>query len=399
MSTKMFRDFFVMESAGGILLVLAAVIAVVISNSSLNDYYHTVLSTQIIIKIGDFYIDKDFHHWINDGLMAIFFLLVSLEIKREVLDGQLSSRSQISLPVIAALGGLIIPAILYALLNWNNSTNMQGWAIPTATDIAFALGVITLLGKRIPEILKLTLVAIAIIDDLAAIVIIAIFYTEELAITPLVFAGIAILILAIMNRTRIPRLSPFLIVGCILWVCILKSGLHATLAGVIIAFFIPSKTKNPQGHYEINERAPMYVLEHKLHIWVSFLILPIFALANAGVSFEGLSFDLLKNPIALGIALGLFFGKQIGIMSFTFIGTMLKICSLPNNINWKQYYGLALITGIGFTMSLFIGGLSFEDETLQSIVKLGVISGSIMSGVLGYIVLKVTNPINPKLTK
>ena len=383
-----------MEPAGGILLVLSAIAATIIANSILNVPYHDLLSTQILLKIGDLYIDKDIHHLINDGLMAIFFLLVTLEIKKEMLVGELSSRSKISLPIIAAIGGILVPALIYSSLNWGDETNMKGWAIPTATDIAFALGVIILLGNRIPGILKLTLVAIAIIDDLAAIVIIAIFYTEELNILPISIAAVAVILLVLMNRKQVHKLSPFMIVGFILWICILKSGIHATLSGVLLAFFIPYKVIGKNVHNEVIEHSPMHKLEGNLLPWVTFLILPIFALANAGVSFEGLSFELITDPITLGIALGLFFGKQIGVMAFTFIGSTLKLCSLPDNINWKQYYGLSLMTGIGFTMSLFIGGLSFTDDSLQAVVRLGVISGSILSGVAGYVVLRSVSNIN-----
>ncbi len=394
MTLKMFRKFFLMESAGGILLVAAAIAATVIANSALNNHYHDLLSTQILIKLDDFYIDKDLHHWINDGLMAIFFLFVTLEIKREMLVGQLSSKSKISLPVIAALGGIVVPALIYSLLNWGDDINMKGWAIPTATDIAFALGVIILLGNRIPEILKLTLVAIAIIDDLAAIVIIAFFYTDELSILPIVIALISMIILFILNKKHVHKLSPYMIIGFILWIFVLKSGIHATLAGVVLALFIPYKVTAKSNTNELIEHTPLKNLEHNLHSWVAFLILPIFALANAGISFEGLSLDLITNPLTLGIAFGLFFGKQIGVMAFTYIGSVTKLCSLPDSINWKQYYGLALMTGIGFTMSLFIGGLSFTDDSLQPVVRLGVISGSILSGVAGYLVLRLASPEN-----
>jgi NhaA family Na+:H+ antiporter len=385
MPVKMLREFFLLESAGGILLVIAAGVAIFISNSSLEHYYHDTLNAPVIIQIGNFSIDKHLHHWINDGLMAIFFLLVSLEIKREVLDGQLSNRAQISLPVIAALGGLLFPALIYLTLNWGNSTTMQGWAIPAATDIAFALGVLTLLGSRVPESLKLTLVSIAIIDDLAAIVIIAIFYTETLSIYPLGGAFLCILALFALNKRKISELSPYMVVGTLLWVCVLKSGLHATLAGVIVAMFTPQKSNDE------TEPAPLYRLEHGLHLWVAFLILPLFALANAGVSLKGLSADFFTEPLTLGVAVGLLFGKQIGVMLFTYIGVVFKLCSLPTEIRWSQYYGLALLAGIGFTMSLFIGELAFDDDKLQTLVRLGVITGSLASGILGYSTLRITS--------
>ena len=318
--------------------------------------------------------------------MAIFFLLVSLEIKREVLDGQLSNRAQISLPAIAALGGLLFPALIYLTLNWGNSTTMQGWAIPAATDIAFALGVLTLLGSRAPESLKLTLVSIAIIDDLAAIVIIAIFYTDTLSVYPLGGAFLCILALFALNKRKISELSPYMVVGTLLWVCVLKSGLHATLAGVIVAMFTPQKSNNEA------EPAPLYRLEHGLHLWVAFLILPLFALANAGVSLKGLSIDFFMEPLTLGVGVGLLFGKQIGVMLFTYVGVASKLCSLPAGIRWSQFYGLALLAGIGFTMSLFIGELAFDDDNLQTLVRLGVITGSLASGILGYFTLRITSP-------
>jgi len=386
MPVKMLREFFLLESAGGILLVITAGVAIFISNSPLEHYYHDTLNAPVIIQIGNFSIDKHLHHWINDGLMAIFFLLVSLEIKREVLDGQLSSRAQISLPAIAALGGLLFPAFIYLTLNWGNSTTMQGWAIPAATDIAFALGVLTLLGSRVPDSLKLTLVSIAIIDDLAAIVIIAIFYTETLSIYPLGAAFLCILLLFALNKRKISELSPYMVVGTLLWVCVLKSGLHATLAGVIVAIFTPHKSNDK------TEPAPLYRLEHGLHLWVAFLILPLFALANAGVSLKGLSTGFFTEPLTLGVGVGLLFGKQIGVMLFTYIGVAFKLCSLPAEIRWSQYYGLALLAGIGFTMSLFIGELAFEDDKLQTLVRLGVISASLGSGILGYFTLRITSP-------
>ena len=441
MPVRMLREFFLLESAGGILLVIAAVIAILIFNSPLENYYHDILHAPVLIQLGNFSIDKDFHHWINDGLMAIFFLLVSLEIKREVLDGQLSSRAQISLPMIAALGGLIVPSLIYISLNWGNSTALQGWAIPAATDIAFALGVLTLLGSRVPESLKLTLVSIAIIDDLAAILIIAVFYTESLSMMPLLGALLCIVVLFALNKKKISELSPYMVVGTLLWVCVLKSGLHATLAGVIVAMFIPAKGKGDpvvkerisesvtlietgdntgvfrgsiddrlyvelvdadlnSSATEVNtgevnittrtEQDPLYRLEHGLHIWVAFLILPLFALANAGVSLKGLNLDFFVEPVTLGVALGLLLGKPIGVMLFTYIGITLKFCSLPTNVEWKQYFGLALLAGIGFTMSLFIGGLAFDDEGFQTLVRLGVITASLASGVLGYFTLRIS---------
>ncbi len=385
MSITMLREFFRLGSAGGVVLVLAAIAAIILNNSPLQGTYHDILSASIVVQIGSFSIDKDFHHWINDGMMAIFFLLVSLEIKREAVDGQLSTKRQIALPAIAAFGGLALPSLIYTFMNIGDATAMRGWAIPAATDIAFALGVITLLGNRVPDSLKITLVSIAIIDDLAAIVIIAVFYTDSLSLTPLFLSVVLISILFLMNRRKITALSPYMAIGLILWVCVLKSGLHATLAGVVVALFIPSRSNATQ------EKSPLYKLEHSLHMWVSFMILPIFALANAGVSLKGLSVEMFTEPIVLGIALGLFFGKQIGVFAITYVSVVLRVCTLPKDITWSQYYGLSLVAGIGFTMSLFIGGLAFENDDIQTLVRLGVISGSLLSGVLGYGVLRLTS--------
>jgi NhaA family Na+:H+ antiporter len=380
---KMIREFFRLEAAGGILLGIAAILAIVIENSPFRNLYDYFLNTPVAVQIGTFAIDKPLLLWINDGLMAIFFLLVGLEIKREILEGQLSSKDQVILPVIAAFGGLAVPAIIYSYFNWGTNS-MNGWAIPTATDIAFALGVIMLLGKRVPESLKICLVAIAIIDDLAAIVIIALFYTKSLSIISLGFATLSIITLYIMNRRGVTKIAPYMIVGIFLWACVLKSGVHATLAGVVIALFIPLRAKNKLGE------SPARLLESGLHPWIAYSILPIFAFANAGVSLKGLSLEMLLHPVTLGIALGLFFGKQIGIMLVTSICVVTKICKLPKDVKWLQYYAMSLVTGIGFTMSLFIGTLAFDHTDNQTFIRLGVITGSILSGVSGFILLKIT---------
>lgn len=379
----MIREFFRLEAAGGILLGIAAILAIVIENSPFRNLYDYFLNTPVAVQIGTFAIDKPLLLWINDGLMAIFFLLVGLEIKREILEGQLSSKDQVILPVIAAFGGLAVPAIIYSYFNWGTNS-MNGWAIPTATDIAFALGVIMLLGKRVPESLKICLVAIAIIDDLAAIVIIALFYTKSLSIISLGFATLSIITLYIMNRRGVTKIAPYMIVGIFLWACVLKSGVHATLAGVVIALFIPLRAKNKLGE------SPARLLESGLHPWIAYSILPIFAFANAGVSLKGLSLEMLLHPVTLGIALGLFFGKQIGIMLVTSICVVTKICKLPKDVKWLQYYAMSLVTGIGFTMSLFIGTLAFDHTDNQTFIRLGVITGSILSGVSGFILLKIT---------
>ena len=316
--------------------------------------------------------------------MAIFFLLVGLEIKRELVQGHLSTREQFSLPAVAAIGGITIPAIIYISLNFGNEVTTNGWAIPTATDIAFALGVVTLLGNRIPISLKVTLVAIAIIDDLVAIIIIASFYTSDLSINYLIFSAIATFILFVLNNRKINKLSPYVILGILLWVFVLKSGIHASLAGVLLAQFIPIKPKDTSAH------SPLYKLEHSIEPWVNFIILPLFAFANAGVSFSGMKLDILWDPVTLGIILGLFFGKQIGVMLFTYLGSILKICKLPSDISWAQYYGLSLVTGIGFTMSLFIGSLAFTDPEYQTSVRLGVLIASLLAGIFGYLTLRLT---------
>ena len=384
MPIQIISKFFQLKSAAGILLLAAAIAAILVENSFLSDSYAKLLHTSVSINISNFAVDKDLHHWINDGLMAIFFLLVGLEIKRELVQGHLSTREQFSLPAVAAIGGITIPAIIYIGLNFGNEVTTNGWAIPTATDIAFALGVVTLLGNRVPISLKVTLVAVAIIDDLMAIIIIASFYTSDLSITYLVFAALSTATLLILNNRKITKLSPYVLVGILLWVFVLKSGIHASLAGVVLAQFIPINAKNSSDH------SPLYKLEHSIEPWVNFMILPIFAFANAGVSFSGMKLNLLWDPVTLGIILGLFFGKQIGVISFTYIGSLLRICKLPSDVSWAQYYGLSIVTGIGFTMSLFIGSLAFTDPEYQTSVRLGVLIASLFAGVLGYLTLRLT---------
>ena len=384
MPIEIIRKFFQLKSAAGILLLVSAIAAILVENSFLSDSYSKFLHFSINIKIYNFAIEKDLHHWINDGLMAIFFLLVGLEIKRELVQGHLSTREQFSLPAVAAVGGITIPAIIYISLNFGNEVTTNGWAIPTATDIAFALGVVTLLGNRVPISLKVTLVAIAIIDDLMAIIIIAAFYTSDVSINYLIFAAISTSILFVLNNRKINKLSIYIIVGILLWVFVLKSGIHASIAGVLLAQFIPLKSKDS------SSPSPLHKLEHSIEPWVNFIILPIFAFSNAGVSFSGMKFNLLWDPVTLGIILGLFFGKQIGVMLFTYLGTILKICKLPSDISWSQYYGLSLVTGIGFTMSLFIGSLAFVDPEYQTSVRLGVLIASLLAGILGYLTLRVT---------
>jgi NhaA family Na+:H+ antiporter len=375
------KTFFQTESAAGILLGFAAILALVISNAGGAELYDHFLHIPIAIQIGDFSIDKGLLHWINDGLMAVFFLLVGIEIKREIMEGQLSSVSQISLPAVAALGGIAAPALIYAYFN-AGTPDLRGWAIPAATDIAFAIGVLSLLSKRVPPSLKICLIAIAVLDDLAAIVIIALFYTNDLSIISLASAGAAMLVLAILNARNVQRILPYILVGIVLWACVLKSGVHATLAGVVLAFFIPL------GDTKSDATSPALRVEHGIYPLVNFFILPLFAFANAGVSLAGITMDLVLHPVTLGIALGLFVGKQIGVFGLTFLGTKLRICKMPADISWRQYYGMALLTGIGFTMSLFIGNLAFDDLEHHNAVRLGVLSGSLLSGVLGYVLLR-----------
>jgi len=372
------------KTAPGILLCLSALAALVFANTSLQNLYAGFKNIPVILQAGTFIIDKPLLLWINDGLMAIFFLLVGLEVKRELIEGHLSSFDKAILPVIAALGGLTVPALIYAYFNWNDAVAINGWAIPAATDIAFALGVMMILGDRVPTFLKVCLVAIAIIDDLAAVIIIALFYTAEISMQSLLLAGIGLGIAALMNWRKVTNLGPYVVIGLFVWGCVLKSGVHATLAGVVLGLLIPLKTKNQDGN------APLKVMEHALHPWVAFGVIPIFAFANAGVSFTGITMETFLQPVTLGIMLGLFLGKQIGVMSFTWLACTIKICRLPGNITWPQYYGMALLTGIGFTMSLFIGTLAFTDVLMARPVRLGVLSGSFLSAVAGITVLLLT---------
>ena len=377
------REFLRHESASGVILMLAAVLALVFDNSPLAWLYDGLLDTPLAIQVGALKIAKPLLLWINDGLMAIFFLLVGLEIKREVLEGELSSIGKAALPAVAAVGGMAMPAAVFVAINWGNAETLKGWAIPAATDIAFALGILALLGTRVPLALKVFLLALAIIDDLGAIVIIALFYTDGLSTTALSLAAIGIVGLILLNRLGVTRLTPYVLVGIFMWVCVLKSGVHATLAGVALAFAIPLRVKGNA------ETAPLRLLEHELHPWVAYGVMPIFAFANAGVPLGGLSFADLLAPLPLGIAAGLFIGKQVGVMSFVWIAVRIGLCRLPPGISWAQIYGVALLAGIGFTMSLFIGTLAFEDPSQASGVRLGVLCGSITSAICGYLLLRL----------
>jgi NhaA family Na+:H+ antiporter len=375
------QEFIKLETSGGVVLMIAAIFAMIIANTPLSANYDLILGTYIKVGIGNFEIAKPAILWINDGLMAIFFFLVGLEIKREVLAGELSSFDKAILPIMAAIGGMAVPGIIFAIVNWGTPENLNGWAIPTATDIAFALGILALIGSRAPISLKIFLLAIAIIDDLGAIVIIAIFYTSELSLNALAISALGFAAAVALNRMGIQRTAPYLLVGIVMWVFVLKSGVHATLAGVLIAFTIPLKTKN-------EDEALLYKMEHGLHPWVAFLILPVFAFANAGVNFTGIGIDDLLQPLTLGIAVGLFLGKQIGVFLATWIGVKSGIARLPENVSWKHVYGVACLTGVGFTMSLFIGSLAFTTADVMNSVRLGVVLGSVLSGLFGYVLLK-----------
>ena len=379
------QEFIRLETSGGIILMIAAVLAMIIANSPLATAYDAILGTYIKVGIGSFEIAKPAILWINDGLMAIFFFLVGLEIKREVLAGELSSFDKAILPIMAAIGGMAVPGLIYAIINWGTPENLNGWAIPTATDIAFALGILALIGSRAPVALKIFLLAIAIIDDLGAIVIIAVFYTSQLSINALTISMLGFAVAIVLNRMGIQRTAPYLLVGIVMWVFVLKSGVHATLAGVLIALTIPLKSKN-------EDEALLYKMEHGLHPWVAFLILPIFAFANAGVNFTGIGIDDLLQPLTLGIAVGLFLGKQIGVFLATWIGVKSGIARLPENVTWRHVYGVACLTGVGFTMSLFIGSLAFGDADEMNAVRLGVVLGSVLSGLFGYVLLKSAAP-------
>ena len=375
-------DFLKLESAGGLLLVAAAVLALIFSNSPLRQAYDDLLKIPVEMRFGSFALAKPLLLWINDGLMAIFFLLVGLEVKREVIEGELSTPAQIVLPVAAGVGGMVVPALIYFIFNRGNGAALNGWAIPTATDIAFALGVLSLLGKRVPVSLKIFLTAVAIADDLGAIVIIALFYTAELSIAMLFLAAVAIAVLIALNLQKVTRIAPYVMVGVILWVFVLKSGVHATLAGVAIAFAVPLKTTDAQGV------APLHQLEHSLHPWVAFGVLPVFAFANAGVSFAGVTLTALAEPLPLGIAVGLFAGKLIGVFGASAILIRLGLAKLPEGAGWLQLMGVAALCGVGFTMSLFIGSLAFDGPGYFTPLRLGVIAGSALSGVTGYLLLR-----------
>ncbi len=384
MAIRKIKAFFEFEAAGGIVLALAAIAAMIIANTPLNIWYESFIHAPVSIQIGAFGIAKDAHHWINDGLMAIFFFLVGLELKREVLIGELSNIKQIILPAGAALGGMIFPAIVYLIVNINHPEYWRGWAIPAATDIAFALGILSLLGSRVPNSLKVFLVSIAIFDDIGAILIIALFYTNELSLSSIALAGLCLPFLYLLNRRNVTNITPYLLIGLVMWVFVLKSGIHATLAGVVLALFIPMFDKTDPEH------SPLEELEHSLQDMVSFAILPLFAFANSGISLKGAGLADVFHSVPLGIAAGLFIGKQLGVMIACWLIFKSGVSKMPNGMNFQQIYGAALLCGVGFTMSLFIGGLAFEGGDYVFDERLGIIMGSIVSGIAGYIMLKVT---------
>jgi len=378
-------EFIQKESASGILLIFVTILALILSNTAMSPLYESFLHIPVEIRIGPLDLDKSLYHWVNDGLMAVFFLLIGLEVKREILEGHLSSLSQVMLPGIAAVGGMAVPALVYVLLNQGNPVAMNGWAIPTATDIAFALGILSLLGNRVPVSLKIFLMALAIIDDLGAIVIIAIFYASDLSVLSITVAAGALAVLVALNLFGVSKKAAYFIVGIVLWVSVLKSGVHATLAGVALAFTIPLKAKDEHGQ----PFSPLKDIEHDLHFWVAFFILPLFAFVNAGVDFSGISLDQMAGSVPLGILLGLFIGKQVGVFGFSWLAIKLKLAQLPAGSNWLQLYGVSVLTGIGFTMSLFIVSLAFEDDSIfQYTDKLAILLASFLSGIVGYLILR-----------
>ena len=375
------------DTAGGVLLIVAAAMAMIVANSPLSPYYNMLIEIPVSINIGTFEIAKPLLLWINDGLMALFFLAVGLEPKREIIEGELSHPKKIVLPLLGAIGGMVIPALIYIAFNYHDPVAMNGWAIPTATDIAFALGILMLLGKKVPVALKLFLASLAIFDDIGAIIIIALFYTSKLSLSALLVSSVVILLLYIMNKRGATEITSYAMLGLVLWVAVLKSGVHATLAGVILAFFIPLKAISKEDDVV---RSPLKQLEKDLDRSVTFLILPLFAFTNASVVLSNVTLDSLLHPIPLGIALGLFVGKQVGIFTFCYLGVKMGIAHLPQEINWKLLYGISLIAGVGFTMSLFISALSFEKTGVNLLFdeRLGILAGSILSGVSGYLVLR-----------
>ena len=384
------RNFLQMESAGGIVLMAAAVLALVVANSPLSGYYDLFIDTPVEIRVGTLEIAKPLLLWVNDGLMAVFFFLVGLEVKREIMEGELSRPANVLLPALGAIGGIVAPVGLYVFFNYGDPVGINGWAIPAATDIAFALGILMLLGNRVPLSLKVFLVSLAIFDDLGAIVIIALFYSTNLSVESLIFATLCLLLLGYMNWRHVSSVSVYVLVGVVMWVAVLKSGVHATLAGVALAMFIPMRARDEP------DRSPLRELEHDLHTVVAFGVLPLFAFVNAGISFAGISFADLLHPVSMGIAAGLFAGKQLGVFLLCFLAIRLGLARLPDGATWGSLYGVAVLSGVGFTMSLFIDTLAFENLPADTVfdfdARLGILLGSLASGVLGYLVLNRTLP-------
>ena len=381
--TSPFKWFFKLEAAGGLVLLVAAIVALFLSNSSASEYYFNILNIHFSIGYQKILLDLSILHWINDALMAIFFFVVTLEIKREFIQGELSRPKQALLPVIGAVGGMAIPALIYVIINLDTGYTLRGWAIPSATDIAFSIGVLSLLGSRVPISLKVFLVALAIIDDLGAIIIIAFFYSSELQYTYLLLMLGAFIGLLILNKIGIKKFSPYLLIGIFLWLFTHESGIHSTISGVLLAMTIPHRKKE-------KDYSLLLKIEHALSPYVAFAIMPLFAFANAGVVLEDLSINTLLAPVPLGIMCGLFFGKQIGVFIFSFLSVKLGIAEMPNNANWIKFYGVGILTGIGFTMSLFVGNLAFVDyPTDMDGVKIGVLSGSLLSALVGYFLLLI----------
>jgi NhaA family Na+:H+ antiporter len=385
-SDSFIAEFLRLESAGGILLIFAAILAMVFANTGLQSVYDLFLSTPVAIQIGTLEIAKPLLLWINDGLMAVFFFLVGLELKRELIEGELSDRRNIILPGIGAIGGMAIPAAIYAYFNYHDAVAMKGWAIPAATDIAFALGILSLLGSRVPTSLKIFLTSLAIFDDIGAILIIAFFYTAQISTIALIVVACCVPLLALMNKSGVVSKSSYIFVGIIMWVAMLKSGVHATLAGVVLAMFIPISNNKTPG------LSPLKDLEHDLHSIVAFAILPIFAFANAGINLSGIGIEQISHGVPSGIALGLIVGKQVGIFGLCWIAIKLKFTNLPTGMSWASLYGTAALCGIGFTMSLFIGSLAFEETGVDKLFdeRLGIILGSLVSGLIGYIILRLS---------
>lgn len=387
-SKSFIAEFFKLETAGGLLLMFAAVLAIVFANTPARHYYELLLSTPVEVRVGSLEVAKPLLLWVNDGLMAVFFFLVGLELKRELVEGELSDKRNIILPGVGAIGGMAVPALIYIYFNRADSVAMQGWAIPAATDIAFALGALALLGSRVPISIKIFLTSLAIFDDIGAILIIAFFYTAKISLLSLLIVACCIPVLALLNYRNVESRSLYIFIGVIMWVATLKSGVHATLAGVVLAMFIPLKSKNDPGF------SPLKSLEHDLHSLVAFFILPVFAFANAGIDLRGVGLEQLMHNVPVGIALGLFVGKQLGIFGLCWLAIKMGLANLPKGMSWSSLYGTAALCGIGFTMSLFVGSLAFEETGVNLLFdeRLGIIVGSVLSGVAGYLILRASLP-------